>query len=158
MKKAFVIIAILLTGVLFNSFIGKQSAIISKKTPEDSLAIERGKFITAILDSLNGKETMAADSVFKNIQTFKSSQRVQVRHLMAIMNYWGEALGVNCTYCQTPANWAQDSLRTKRIARDMYNMRLTINNEILAKINDLASKPARVNCTTCHNGKIIPRR
>jgi hypothetical protein len=39
----------------------------------------------------------------------------------------------------------------------MYNMRSTINTQILAKISDLDPKIAKVNCTTCHNGNIKPR-
>ncbi len=159
--KAFLFLSFLLAsfnGQVFESKVTQKSHVTGRQAVEDSLAVERQKYVTAILDSLKGNATMAADSVFQNINVFRSSQGVQVRHLLGIMNYWGEALGVNCTYCHTPPKWASDELSTKRIARDMFAMRVTINNEILANIPDLASKPARVNCTTCHNGMVIPRK
>ena len=157
MKKIFVIIAICIGGALFVSFIKETGKSSFYKTPEDSLAIERKKFITMIMDSLKGKEKIAADSVFKNLQVFNSSERIPVPHFLAIMDYWGEALTVNCTYCHSASNWSSDALRTKRIARDMYTMRQRINHEILPKIKDLSSKSAEVNCITCHNGKTIPQ-
>jgi len=122
----------------------------------DSLADERHKAIAIILDSLKGKEMMPADSVFSNLKVFKAAERVPVKHFMAIMDYWGEALGVNCSYCHSPANWASDGLKTKRIARNMYLMRQTINGQILSKINDIDPKAAQVNCGTCHHGNVIP--
>ncbi len=146
-------------GVVFCYLLFSSNTTFSfHQSAEDSLDVERRKFIVGVLDSIKGKETIAADSVFHNIKTFDASQRLPVRHFLAVMNYWGEALGVSCTYCHNTNNWASDDLRTKRIARDMYRMRSTINEEILSKINDLKSKPARINCGTCHNGQPIPKR
>ena len=157
MKKANVIIAICIGGIFFVSFSRETRRNAPNKTPEDSLAVERRKFINLVMDSLKGREKTAADSVFKNLQVFNSSERVPVTHFLAIMDYWGESLGVNCTYCHSPSNWPSDALRSKRIARDMYNMRQRINHEILPTINGLSSKTPEVNCITCHNGKIIPQ-
>jgi len=100
---------------------------------------------------------MAADSVFVNLQVFTSSERVPVRHFLAIMDYWGEALNVSCTYCHSTSDWSSDTMRTKRVARDMYRMRQKINGEILANMNEIDHKRAEVNCSTCHNGKAIPK-
>jgi photosynthetic reaction center cytochrome c subunit len=123
----------------------------------DSLAAERQKYISTILESLKGRENTACDSVFSNVQTFRDRQRVVVRHFLGIMDYWGRTLNVNCNYCHNTADWASDELRTKGIARQMFNMRVVINNDILAKIADLRSKPARVNCGTCHKGSPFPK-
>lgn len=158
MKKAFTIAVLLLAGMIFVSFIGSNKTGFIKPVPEDSLAADRKKFISSILDSLKGKESTAADSVFRNLQTFTPEHRLKVTHLLAVMNYWGEALGVSCNYCHNTHDWASDDLRTKRIARDMYAMRQTINGEILKKIKDLKSNPAMVNCGTCHNGKTLPKQ
>jgi hypothetical protein len=151
-------ITIMLAGILFRLFGAIQPEVAGRQGGQDSLTVQRQHYATAILDSLKDRGAMPADSIFQNLQVFRSTQRVQVNHLMGIMKYWGEALGVNCTYCHNPANWASDELRTKRIARDMFAMRVTINNQILANIKDLASKPARVNCGTCHDGGVLPSK
>jgi|GraSoiStandDraft_8_1057269.scaffolds.fasta_scaffold416609_1 hypothetical protein len=156
MKKAVFMMAIALAGIAFYSFTQNPGKNHFYKTTEDSLAIERGKFITYLLDSLKDKKHVAGDSVFKNLQVFNDKERVPVTHFLAIMDYWGEALNVNCTYCHSPADWSSDSLRTKRIARDMYYMRQKINGQILSNIRDLSSKRPEVNCGTCHHGKAIP--
>jgi photosynthetic reaction center cytochrome c subunit len=126
------------------------------KSFSDSLADEREKFLRQILDSLKGKENRSADSVFKNIRTFRGAGSIPVKHLLAVMDYWGEALSVNCTYCHNSQNWASDELKDKRIARDMYRMRDVINKELLPQMKDLSTSTSRVNCTTCHHGSPIP--
>jgi Photosynthetic reaction centre cytochrome C subunit len=156
MKKLFFISLICITGILFISFAGRGNKTVSYKAPQDSLAVERGKFIAAILDSLKGKEKIAADSVFKNLQVFTLAESVPVTHFLAIMDYWGEALHVNCTYCHSSSDWSSDEMRTKRVARDMYMMRQTINHQILSAMKDIDRDRAEVNCVTCHNGKALP--
>lgn len=155
MKKIMVILVLVTAGFFLMPF---DSASHQAKPPfrnDDSLAMERKKFIAAIIDSLKEKAALPADSVFSNLQLFDQFHRLKVRHLLGVMDYWGESLNVGCNYCHTPGKWASDDLRTKRIARDMFTMRSTIN-QALSKINDLKSKPATINCMTCHNGKTRP--
>jgi len=80
-----------------------------------------------------------------------------VSHLTGIMLYWGKAIGVSCTYCHNVNDWASDEKREKLIARDMYNLRQTINGQLLKNIANLQSQSPKINCGTCHRGKPIPK-
>lgn len=158
MKKTIGIITVFLAGFIFLSFmespVHRNGGSLSMT---DSLSDQRQEMIDSVLSTIKGKEKAPADSVFSNIRTFTPAHRIPVRHFLAVMDYWGEALGVGCNYCHIKGNWASDSLRTKRIARDMYTLRSVINMQ-LTKINDLRSKPAMVNCSTCHRGHALPQK
>ena len=81
--------------------------------------------------------------------------------LVATMQGFAQALGVQCTYChegQAPQfDFAADTKRTKTVARKMILM----SREITAKLPEVTSKPAaevtRLRCATCHRGVAIPR-
>jgi len=153
--KCEVLIIALLVGITLLSF----SEIDDDRGAEiltDSLASKRKYYVDSILLAFKGKEALEADVIFKNIIIFKGSQKIKVNHLMGVMNYWGEALGVNCTHCHNTNDWSSDSKPAKKIARQMYWMRQKINNEILPKIEGLESPPAKVNCITCHNKNVHP--
>jgi hypothetical protein len=158
MKKMFVLFLIC-GGVIFFYAFSKPTLQAGNMhlTYTDSLKEERQKYIEQVLASVGDKRNTGADSVFQNIRTFRGKQGVPVKHFLAIMDYWGEALGVSCTYCHHTADWASDDINKKQIARDMFAMRIVINDDILSKIKNLESIPARVNCGTCHNGNPIPR-
>lgn len=159
MKKLFIIMAILPLGLFFASFDANLHVGRIQRNTDDSFAAERQKIIGDLMNgSLKDKGSLAADSVFSNLTLFTAFHRLEVTHLLAVMNYWGEALGVSCYYCHVHSSFSSDSLRTKRIAREMYAMRQTINGEILSKMDDLASKPATINCGTCHNGNKVPKK
>jgi hypothetical protein len=156
MRKIIVLVILVAGGWLLSSFLVSALPGIGLSSLEDSSAAERKKIITAILDSLKDKAVLPADSVFDNLQLFGPSYRLKVRHLLAVMDYWGESLGVSCKYCHTVGKWASDDLPAKRIAREMYNMRLLINDQVLANMKDLQVKLPAVNCGTCHGGKKKP--
>ncbi|MBS1531560.1 MAG: c-type cytochrome [Bacteroidetes bacterium] len=156
MKKAGVVILSILTGFLLLSFAEVSGGGRTARSMVDSLEQERQKAVDSIMHALKGKENSPADSVFSNLQTFTGSQRLRVRHLMGVMGYWAEALGVGCNYCHAKTSWSSDELRTKKVARQMYEMRSTINSQILGKMTDLTSKTPVVNCGTCHRGHAIP--
>jgi photosynthetic reaction center cytochrome c subunit/tetratricopeptide repeat protein len=81
--------------------------------------------------------------------------------LVATMQGFAQALGVQCTYChegQAPQfDFAADTKRTKTVARKMILM----SREITAKLPEVTGKPAaevtRLRCATCHRGVAIPR-
>jgi hypothetical protein len=81
--------------------------------------------------------------------------------LIATMQGFAQALGVQCTYChvgQPPQfDFASDAKPQKTVARKMILM----SREITAKLPEITGKPAsdvtRLRCATCHRGVAIPK-
>jgi hypothetical protein len=71
--------------------------------------------------------------------------------LIAVMRSWGQALGVECSYCHLPGNFRSDANGHKNIARGMVRMTSRINAELLPPVVGAAEQP-RVTCNTCHRG------
>jgi hypothetical protein len=67
------------------------------------------------------------------------------------MRDWGQALGVQCSYCHVPGNFRSDANPHKNIARGMVKMTARINGELLPPVVGAAEEP-RVTCRTCHRG------
>ncbi len=122
--------------------------------PGDSFAAERDSLMREVLKQIAGRETMPAESVFKNIRTLKG---VPAGRVARIMNFgYGRSLGVRCAHCHDPAKWDSDDKAQKQIARDMHAMMGRINSELLPAIRNLKSEQPGVNCTTCHRGQVKP--
>jgi hypothetical protein len=125
-----------------------------KPTPAQ-LAAMRDTVTNMLLSKIAGKENAPAESVFKNIKVMKG---IPAGRLLNIMNKgFGMSLGVGCGHCHVMGGkWDSDDKKDKQIARDMWNMMGTINNELLAKIPNLDEDNKVVNCTTCHRGDTTP--
>lgn len=122
--------------------------------PGDSFAAERDSLMNVVLRSIAGKENVAAESVFKDIQVLKG---VPAGRLPRIMNMgYGRSLGVRCAHCHVPDQWEKNDKREKQIARDMADLSRALNTELLPKIRNLKSEHPVVNCTTCHRGQVKP--
>ena len=105
-------------------------------------------------EKIKGREKEAAETVFKNIQSYKG---IPAGRLLSIMKVaFNESLGVDCTHCHNPKAWESDEKPSKQITREMRTMMQTINKELLAGIENLQSETPRVNCTTCHRGAVKP--
>lgn len=128
--------------------------------PGDSMATERDSLMNVILKKIAGKEQVAAESVFKDIQLFKGRPAGQIPR---IMNYgFGRAIGGSCFHCHSKDGWEKDQDK-KTIARAMSKMVEGINSNYISKIDGLGGgrkgpdgQPIRptVNCSTCHRGSI----
>ena len=129
--------------------------------PGDTMAAERDSLMNEVMKSIAGKEQVAAESVFKDIQIFKGRRAGDIPR---IMNFgFGRSLGASCFHCHSRGDWARDEKPGKRVARDMSRMVAAINNDHLSKIEELV-KPSNVpggperrptvNCGTCHRGSI----
>ena len=156
--KKFLVLLVLGTFLLFElSF--SPSPVRHGAGMEDSLERERLAFYNQVLAAEKDRETAPCDSVFKNIQIFGGDRSIKVIHLLDVMMYWGQSLGVSCTYCHNTLKWESDEKDKKQIARGMYDLRQTINQKLLT-ISNLRSPPDRlssaVNCGTCHRGKPVP--
>jgi hypothetical protein len=90
----------------------------------------------------------------KNLQVLpKDTPREQ---LLATMQAFTQALGVNCNYCHVQDR-AADDLRTKQAARQMMVLARDINQKLPQAVNKPADQATRVSCTTCHRGVPIPK-
>jgi hypothetical protein len=101
-----------------------------------------------------------------NLQVWpKDAPRAQVIQTMQAFN---ESLGVECSYCHVPNDFASDEKREKRIARQMILLRDAINVMMGAIVEKPAGAgptagdgqpgaPVRVLCRSCHRGLPIPR-
>lgn len=114
---------------------------------KDTLATDREKYILAFKDSLKGKETVLADSVFKNIKSLKGKSTEQ---LLSIMNNWGHALGVTCKFCHDVNNWASEKSRNHLRTREMIVMNDRLNRELLSQMKGFR-QPVTMGCISCHN-------
>jgi hypothetical protein len=94
-----------------------------------------------------------------NLQLYpKETPRAEI---VATMQGFTQALGVQCTYChmgQAPNfDFASDAKPTKTVARKMILMA----REVSAKMPEITGKPAaditRLRCATCHRGVAIPK-
>ena len=123
-------------------------------TPDPTPEFDQEAALKKLREEIKGREKEPAGEVFKNIQNFKE---VPAGRLLAIMKFgYARSLGVNCTHCHTPDNWASESKPQKQIARDMHKMAATINGELLKNMEGLSGRQAIVNCTTCHRGQVKP--
>ena len=106
--------------------------------------------IARIREEIAGKENLPAEQVFENIQIMKGMPAGRV---LAVMEHgFTPGLGVRCSFCHEPGNWASDAKDHKRIARDMWTMSMDVNK----RITEITGEPSKVNCSTCHQGKPHP--
>ena len=153
MKKIMVICSLVICAVIFISFTGRNVRGL-KQILSDSLEKDRAKYTAIVLAQIKGKETLPADSVFKNIKMFMG---VPAKRLLAIMNIgYSKSLGVSCGHCHNTDDFSSEEKKEKEIARQMAAMNKEINNNLLKNIKNLQSNPAVINCTTCHRGEIKP--
>jgi hypothetical protein len=128
------------------------SALPRKPSPEQVQA-ERDRLMQEVLATIAGREDEPAEQVFENITLFKG---MPAARLLRVMDQgFGRALGVDCTHCHVPGDWARDKL-TKEVARDMWELTARLNREQLPLIKNLESENPVVNCTTCHRGEVKP--
>ena len=122
--------------------------------PVDSFAAERDSLVKDLLKHYAGRESTAAESVFKNLKVLKG---ITVEQLLRRMDGgYGRSLGVACQHCHVLGHWADEDKPTKQIARDMIAMTGKINNELLPAIKNIKSERPGVNCGTCHRGVARP--
>ena len=152
MKKiiaAFVFLATLTTVITLSN----KSAFNQSNSDSDSITAQRKIYVDMVNETIKGKEEMASDSVFKDIELMKS---VPAGRLVMIMDKgFSNALGVSCDHCHNTENYASNEKNKKQIAREMMKMSGDIR-EMISNIKEIESKEATINCTTCHRGEIIP--
>ena len=97
-----------------------------------------------------GSDGPKASQVYKNVKLLGDLSVGDFTRLMVSMSTW-IAPEQGCTYCHNPANFADDSLYTKVVARRMIEMTRHINSDWKQHVADTG-----VTCHTCHRGKPVP--
>jgi hypothetical protein len=151
MKKSFILASLtfFITGFTFFDvahFANSNPAVLN-----DSLELDRAKYISIINERIRGKEKMAVDSVFSNLKVLGG---FPAENLVFAMNAWSRGLGVSCGHCHDTNNFSSDEKMKKEIAREMVEMGNMISGK-LKTIKGLSEKPI-VNCITCHRGETKP--
>jgi photosynthetic reaction center cytochrome c subunit len=92
-----------------------------------------------------------AATVFKNVQVLNDLGVGEFTRLMVAMTQW-VAPEQGCAYCHAPgADFSDDSLYTKVVARKMLQMTRHINTDWKTHVAGTG-----VTCYTCHRGQNIP--
>ena len=113
----------------------------------------REELVAELKRQIAGREQEPAEAVFKDIQLMKGRTAEQ---LLATMEMgFSRSLGVNCTHCHDPKDWAADAKPQKAVTREMILMTREINAK-LKTIEGIESDSPVANCTTCHRGKKKP--
>ncbi len=91
-----------------------------------------------------------ASEVYQNVKVLGHLSVGDFTNLMVSMTAW-VAPEKGCVACHNAANFADDSLYTKIVARDMIKMTQTINSQWTNHVSTTG-----VTCFTCHRGKEVP--
>jgi len=91
-----------------------------------------------------------AGAVYQNVKVLGNLSVAQFAGLMVDMTNW-VAPTQGCTYCHVGANFADESLYTKVVARRMLQMTQNINTNWKQHVQNTG-----VTCYTCHRGNNVP--
>ncbi|WP_295546367.1 photosynthetic reaction center cytochrome PufC [uncultured Pseudacidovorax sp.] len=91
-----------------------------------------------------------ASQVYQNVQVLGNLSVAEFARTMTAMTAW-VAPGQSCAACHNPANFADDSIYTKLVARRMLLMTQKINTEWKTHVGNTG-----VTCYTCHRGQNVP--
>lgn len=89
-----------------------------------------------------------AETVYPNIKVLTGHPAADVPVVMAAFT---RALGVSCSHCHVPGNWALEVKPPLGTAREMYRMTAILSGGLLADRGGLT-------CWTCHRGQVAPGR
>lgn len=91
-----------------------------------------------------------SSEAYQNVQVLGDVDSGEFLRLMAAITQW-VAPDQGCAYCHVGANFAEDSLYTKRVARRMIQMVRRTNADWKNHVANTG-----VTCWTCHRGQPVP--
>jgi hypothetical protein len=110
--------------------------------------------VDSILKTIAGRENEKAGDVFQNVKNLKD---MPAGEFLALMDgQYGRGLGWTCTNCHVAGNFADDSKKNKKIARQMQVMQDYINNRSLSRVKELDADYDKATCAMCHKGSAEP--
>ena len=92
-----------------------------------------------------------AGQIYQNVKVLGDLSVGEFTRLMVNMTAWVSP-EQGCNYCHNGANFADDSLYTKVVARKMVQMTQHINSSWKTHV-----KETGVTCYTCHRGQPVPK-
>lgn len=92
-----------------------------------------------------------ASEIYKNVQVLGNLSVGEFSRTMVAMTNW-VAPKQGCVHCHNAANFAEDTLYTKVVARRMLQMTQTINADWQRHVGQTG-----VTCYTCHRGEPVPK-
>ena len=119
---------------------------------QDSL---RRSQVDSILKTIAGRELEPAGRVFRNVKVLKDMPAGEFIRQMDT-NY-GRGLGWTCNNCHTIGEFDSDTRKNKRIARQMQELTLLLNQRELPKVKELDAEYEKVTCVMCHRGSNEPK-
>lgn len=123
-------------------------------TPEPAAAFSEEAALAKLRGLLEGRESEPAEEVFESIEVLRG---VPAGRLLSIMELgYSRSLGVTCTHCHDPKNYAANGKPAKRTARRMARLVERLNRELLPEAVTTEGSEPTVNCTTCHRGEKRP--
>ena len=120
------------------------------ESSSSSQSVNMDSVIAELEKNIAGRENEPAEKVFRNIQILKGQPAIRVLRIMQFG--FAPALGVECKHCHVKSGWEKDDNQAKQIARKMWNMVGTINQQV----KDIVHDEATVNCYTCHRSQQKP--
>jgi hypothetical protein len=155
MNTILIALALLLVGGVVGAATSQPPASPAVETETPLAAdFDDAAAIAELRASITGREREPAETVFRDIQIHRGRPAAAILSIMELG--YSRSLGVHCTHCHDPNDWSSTAKPAKRIAREMSEMVLRINGELLAPIDGLRSERPVVNCTTCHRGQVTP--
>lgn len=138
-------------------FVSSEAAIrVEELEPAERAPTEfsESEVLTKLRGLIAGREEEPAEEVFDSIEVLEG---VPAGRLLKIMELgYSRSLGVTCTHCHDPKNFASDEKAEKRTARGMARLVARLNGELLPAIVESEGGEPTVNCTTCHRGEKKP--
>jgi len=123
-------------------------------TPAAAAAFSQEETLARLRGLIAGREEEPAEEVFDSIEVLEG---VPAGRLLRIMELgYSRSLGVTCTHCHDPKNFASDEKAEKWTARGMARLVARLNGELLPAIVESEGGEPTVNCTTCHRGEKKP--
>jgi hypothetical protein len=111
--------------------------------------------VDSILRTIAGRESEPAGKVFRNVRVLKDMPAGEFVRQMDT-NY-GRGLGWTCNNCHVVGEFNSDTRKNKRIARQMQEMTLRLNQREFPRIKELDAEYEKVTCVMCHRGSNEPR-
>lgn len=114
----------------------------------------RRAMVDSLMRTIAGRETQRAGDVFQNVKELKD---MPAGEFLALMNeQYGRGLGWTCSNCHVAGNFADDTKKNKKIARQMQVMQDYINNRALSRVKELDADYDKATCAMCHKGSAEP--